>query len=241
MEEKKNPTNKPVPEVSLNPKLECVVAVARIAPVVSASVSSPIKMEKIPDTKSQDESTSLLSKGMTVDNPSAEEKSTTILKKKQRSRVVFNASSIGILPPIPILKHPSGVTTSRSRAASLKRVRLDPEYTHKAGWKVPCQRKSSGRLEPFDKRGLRRHLGEETKVEPVGIGRRRKFTFPVKWENHTLEGLEMSQHNPAFLNERRIQGFMLVDELKVLIDKVFQIRFTLQRGIKVRFPFPDAT
>jgi len=76
---------------------------------------------------------------------------------------------------------------------------------------------------------------DKSKQDLSKVGRFRKFNFPVNWESRRLDGMPMAQRNPIFLNEKRIQSFIMLDELKLLNDKIFELRFIMQRGLKAFF------
>ena len=159
-------------------------------------------------------------------------------------------TSSKMLPRIPsILKKTAQLSRNLSpgsrgkkyRSGTVKKVRIEAETPRKLHYRRRSRRPHDSTIDrPNEQdhdndRSPKSQSPLKPAPEPKGIGRMRKFTFQVKWEARRLEGMAMTQHNPVFASEKRIQGSMLQDELKVLIDKIFQVRFILQRGLKVLF------
>jgi hypothetical protein len=182
--------------------------------------------------------------------------------KRSTLQVPLAKASTTRLPRVKsILKGAKGTTRNRSPGslgveygtASEKKVRIDAESPRNSSLRRAMRRirlrsrsphrdeDRGGQSSPKSKSMAKSKSTSRvnapppprTPPEPKGIGRMRRFVFPVKWEQRRLEGMVMTQHNPVFASEKRIQGSLINDGLKVLIDKVFQVRFILQRGLKV--------
>ena len=67
----------------------------------------------------------------------------------------------------------------------------------------------------------------------AGINRIRTFGEGGREDAHRLDGLLMPQRSEQLVREKAIQSIILLDEVHVLLDKSTQLRYILQRGVKV--------
>ena len=235
------------------PKLECVVSVARIEPMKSIGFQLapdvPIDTEKQKEKEKEAEKAKAKEKEKASNNEKTKEQKSDSASKESPSSILLSPPpkdkkfSLTLLPTLKSeTKSPMKTMDERNlgRAITMKVALLNKDH-------LPTEPDELGG-QSFDSNLGKGRRGTKlkackTSIEKLyssipnqkitGIGRKRKFTFPVKWEARRLEGIHMTQRNPAFVNEKRIQGLMMIDELNILIDKVYQVRFTLQRGHKV--------
>jgi len=69
------------------------------------------------------------------------------------------------------------------------------------------------------------------------IQRKRIQTFKVDeaWEKGIIEGMYLTKYNKKTMSDKTIQEYILTDKLRTVVDKAFQLRVILERGVKVFF------